>query len=197
MCPRFDVPVTWLLPDSTDSRPVRSMLPAATIQCGDLDLDTDTGLLRRNGRGARLRAKSVEVLAYLASRPGRLITHEELLRAVWQNTAVSQTVLRVCIREIRAALGDDAKDLLVTVPRRGYRFTPPGGEREASRPFVGRAAELARLHEAFERCVAGHRQLVLVSGEAGAGKTALLDHFVGGLHTNMRARVGSGQAIEL
>ena len=64
------------------------------------------------------------MLRYLAERPGRLVSGAELLRAVWPDVAVSDTMPRLCIREIRTALGDDARQprFLETRPRRGYRL---------------------------------------------------------------------------
>src|SRR5206468_3414950 len=55
---------------------------------------------------------------------GQLVSKEALLNAVWPQTYVSDVVLMVCIRELRRALGDDAKQprYIETVHRRGYRF---------------------------------------------------------------------------
>ena len=64
------------------------------------------------------------MLEYLASRPGRLIKKSELLDALWPDTFVADGALKVCIREIRRALGDDAQAprFIETAHRRGYRF---------------------------------------------------------------------------
>jgi DNA-binding CsgD family transcriptional regulator len=63
------------------------------------------------------------------------------------------------------------------------------GSGESSAPFVGRAAELAALGERIERAVAGAGRLVLLSGEAGSGKTALAEAAVA-LH-RIRAMFGA------
>lgn len=167
------------------------------ISFGDFRLDRRTRRLRHRGRERPLRAKSSAVLLYLAEHPGRLVTHDELLRAVWRGTSVSQTVLRVCIREIRAALGDDADRYLTTVPRRGYRFAiEPGQSQSSAAAFTGRDAERAVLHEALARAGEGRRRVVLITGEAGAGKTALVERFLDDLRAD-GVRCGSGQAPEL
>jgi predicted ATPase len=49
---------------------------------------------------------------------------------------------------------------------------------EAARPFVGRQPELARLDECYRLAVEGARQLVFITGEAGIGKTALVEEFL-------------------
>ncbi len=164
------------------------------ISFGDFQLDRRTRRLRCRGSERPLRAKSSAVLLYLAEHPNRLVTHAELQRAVWPGTAVSPSVLRVSISEIRAALGADADRFLTTVPRRGYRFAVETG---AVPPiFVGRDAEQAALHEALARACSGRRQVVLVAGEAGAGKTALLDQFLEALRGD-GIRCARGQALEL
>jgi len=165
------------------------------ISFGDFRLDRRTRRLRYRGSERPLRAKSSAVLLYLAEHPNRLVTHAELLRAAWPGVTVSPTVLRVCIREIRAALGADAEQLLTTVPRRGYRFTVEPGA--ASAVFVGREAEKAALYEALARAQSGRRQVVLVAGESGAGKTALLDDFLEALRADGDVRCARGQALAL
>ena len=80
--------------------------------------------------------RSLVLLRYLAAHPGRLVTKAELRQHVWGGTHVTDTVLRVCVQEIRAALGDaaDAPQYLATVGRQGYQFlvgaapevAPPG-----------------------------------------------------------------------
>src|SRR5215471_5297138 len=71
-----------------------------------------------------LRPKTFAVLRYLAERPGQLATKDELLDAVWGKIAITDTVLKSCVRELREALGDDASEprYVETVHRRGYRF---------------------------------------------------------------------------
>src|SRR4029453_10974397 len=140
-----------------------------------------------------LRPKIFAVLHRLLEQAGRLVTREELRAAVWPGTAVSESVLRGTIRELRDVLGDDAVDarFIETVPHRGYRFiaaittkqpsrtTPASASSEpagAPRPtiFVGRDEELARLHAWLEQAMRGTREVVFVTGEPGIGKTALL-----------------------
>jgi len=62
--------------------------------------------------------------------------------------------------------------------------------------FVGRAQELARLHAAFARAQRGERQLTFVSGEAGIGKTTLVDCFLAQARASGHVWIGRGQCIE-
>jgi DNA-binding winged helix-turn-helix (wHTH) protein/tetratricopeptide (TPR) repeat protein len=167
-----------------------------TILFGSFRLDTDPDRLRQGSEEVPLRAKSLSVLAYLARRPGRLVTKDELREQVWGATHVSDTTLRVTVREIRAALGDDTTDSshLETVPGRGYRFLthpqassdlesaasqmgdrPPAGQGE---PIVGRREEVDYLLNRFREADKGRRQLVFVAGEPGAGKSTLVRLFM-------------------
>jgi DNA-binding winged helix-turn-helix (wHTH) protein/TolB-like protein len=89
---------------------------------GVFRLDLDAGLLRRDGAVVDLRPKSFEVLAYLLDRAGRLVRKDELVRAVWQDVAVTDNSLAQCMVEIRRVLGDDSQQIIRTVARRGYLF---------------------------------------------------------------------------
>src|SRR3989442_3801855 len=74
-----------------------------------------------------LTPKAFAVLRYLVDHPGRVVTKEEVLRAVWPDTVVSEWALTTCIRKIRKALGEEAgaPQYIATVHRRGYRLIEP------------------------------------------------------------------------
>jgi class 3 adenylate cyclase/DNA-binding winged helix-turn-helix (wHTH) protein/tetratricopeptide (TPR) repeat protein len=74
-----------------------------------------------------LTPKAFAVLHYLVTHPDRLVTKDELLDAVWPETAVSDAVVRVAIGALRKMLADPAQAprYIATVPRRGYRFLAP------------------------------------------------------------------------
>ena len=95
---------------------------------GDFTLDLDSGFLSRDGEEIRLRPKSFEVLTYLVQRHGKLVTKDELVRAVWANVIVTDNSLAQCLVEIRRALDDDEQQIIRTVARRGYLFAAPIAE---------------------------------------------------------------------
>jgi predicted ATPase len=149
-----------------------------------------------------LRPRSLAVLRYLLEHAGRLVTKAELRRHVWEGTHVTDTVLRVCVQEIRAALDDTAAAprYLETVQRQGYRLhplrdsdVPPS---MMAGPVVGRRRDVAMLEEWFQHAAQGQRRLGFVSGEAGIGKTTLIDLWLAGLATGIAARIGRGQCSE-
>lgn len=166
------------------------------ITFGDFHLDPGAKQLRHRGVVCPLRPKSFSVLWHLASNPGRLIPQDELMRVVWPGTTVGPTVLRVSIREIRTALGD-AAHLLVTLPRQGHRFVLDGDIDTRLRPFVGREAELSGLHRAFQRARSGARQVVFVTGDAGVGKSRLVERFLDDVRAAGGTRIATGQCVEL
>jgi TolB-like protein len=81
----------------------------------------------RDAAGARidLRNRSFGVLRYLAINAGRVVTKDELLATNWPGVTVSDDSLTQCISEIRRLLGDAGRDLIRTVPRRGYMILHP------------------------------------------------------------------------
>ncbi|HSE97161.1 MAG TPA: AAA family ATPase [Blastocatellia bacterium] len=165
-------------------------------------LDCAAQRLYRGAEAISLRPKAFEVLQYLSERPGLLVTKDELLDSVWPETSVTDTVLKVCIREIREALGDDPSRprFIETAHRRGYRFiadiqglregttstagaaaTPARAhlvERFPAGEIVGRDEEIARLERWLEKALRGERQIVFVTGEPGIGKTTIAEAFL-------------------
>jgi DNA-binding winged helix-turn-helix (wHTH) protein/tetratricopeptide (TPR) repeat protein len=187
-------------------------------------LDMASGRLLAGDRQVDLRPKTWEVLRVLAGRAGKLVTKDELLDAVWADTAVTEGTLSKSIGELRVALGDDAASprWIETVPRRGFRWVgrarivERGGRENAPSEapaetdatpvaaatgvgILARDAEMARLDEALARARAGTRQVVFVSGEAGAGKTLLADSFLDRVSDSEHAAdvlVAHGQCLE-
>jgi adenylate cyclase len=86
-------------------------------------LDLVRGRLCVDGEEASLRPKSFEVLRYLVQNPGRLILKDDLIKAVWPNTIVTDESLTNCVSDVRRAIGDRGQTIIKTVPRRGYVFT--------------------------------------------------------------------------
>src|SRR6202166_3475271 len=71
-----------------------------------------------------LTPKAFDVLTFLVQNPNRLVSKEELLRAVWGDTFVEDGNLTQYISHLRKALGDSPEDarLIVTIARKGYQF---------------------------------------------------------------------------
>jgi DNA-binding winged helix-turn-helix (wHTH) protein/tetratricopeptide (TPR) repeat protein len=152
--------------------------------------------------------KTFAVLRHLVEHPQRLVSSYALLEAVWPGVYVQPEVLKGHVAAIRRALGDSARHPRYVETHRGlgYRFIAPVDAalgpfaadaqsgffgRRAER-FVGRAPELDALLAAHQRAVAGTRQIVFITGEAGIGKTALVDEFLAGARHGDTRVLGGG-----
>jgi predicted ATPase len=179
-------------------------------QFGCFRLDTGNECVWRDGVQIALAPRPFMVLRYLVEHPGRLISHGELLDALWPETYVQPQVLRTYMLELRKLLGDDAAEprFIQTLPKRGYCFVAAvadcgtadrGAPTAAARPIaraeakkiVGRDAELDRLREQGELAAGGQRRVVFVTGEVGIGKTALVDAFC----QELTAESGAGWSV--
>ena len=103
-------------------------MPAApALYLGSFRLDPRALLLWEGPRAIRLTPKAYGVLDYLARHVDRIVPKHELLDHVWPEVHVGDAVLKVAIREIRSALGDDsaAPRFVQTARRIGYRFVAP------------------------------------------------------------------------
>src|SRR5262245_55501528 len=172
---------------------------------GDFWLDLTSERLWHHDEVAALTPKAFAVLRRLVEDRGQLVSKEELLRAGWPKTHVSDGVLKVIIVEIRRALGDDpaAPSFIETVPRRGYRFIGPRARQayfqaavDPRGALVGRDEVLAQLADRLASALTGHRRLVFVSGEAGIGKTTVLDAFLARAASESDLLIARGACLE-
>jgi adenylate cyclase len=95
------------------------------LQFEGYTLDVARNSLRTADREIALRRKSFELLRYLVENPDRLVTKDELFKAIWPNVVVTDESLAHCVSEVRQAIGDSKQVIIATVPRRGYRFAAP------------------------------------------------------------------------
>ena len=102
---------------------------ADSVEFGPFRFEVTSGALSRRGMSVRLQPQPARVLAVLVSRPGEVVSLEELRQQIWpEGTYVDfERGLNFAIAHIRAALGDsaDAPRYIETVPKRGYRFIAP------------------------------------------------------------------------
>jgi predicted ATPase len=170
-------------------------------------LDLDDERLWKDGEELHLRRKPFAILRYLVQHPQRLVTQHEIVKAVWGNIAMSESLLRTHVSELRRVLGEGA---IETVVGRGYRFLlevkyleleVPRGETDSKakgdgRIIVGRDAELNSLRAAFQSAKDRRRTTVFVTGEAGTGKTTLVDVWLEEASASGRVLIGSGACVE-
>src|SRR6185436_19995854 len=195
-----------------------SEVASGPLRFDEFELDEENALLTKGGRPVALPPKAFAVLCALARQPGKLTKKEDLLDAVWGHRHVSESVLKTTISQVRTALSDPAAKprYIETASRRGYRFIgvvlgAPAPTRpapvlaaqgpvavkpaviEARAPMIGRTAPLAKLHAAWRNVVSGKRSVFWIAGDAGVGKTTLVEQFISELPGVIVIR---GQCVE-
>ena len=100
-----------------------------TYQFGPFQVNPASGELLKQGERVRLQDQPFRLLVILLENHGQVLTREEIRNRIWQeNTYVDfDSSLRVAVRKLREALGDDADSptYIETIPKRGYRFLVP------------------------------------------------------------------------
>jgi TolB-like protein/DNA-binding winged helix-turn-helix (wHTH) protein/Tfp pilus assembly protein PilF len=120
------------------------MSPTEGITVNGIEIDLAAETLRdAAGDAVPLRRQAFAVLRFLIGNAGRVVTKDEVMRAVWPGIAVTDDSLVQCVSEIRHALRDGAHATLQTVPRRGYRLMLPDATPAAARHRRWRAAAVA------------------------------------------------------
>lgn len=94
-----------------------------TYRFGSFQISPEEKLLRRGGEAVALPPKAVETLLLLIHSAGKVVSKDDILRAVWPDVVVEENNLTQQISLLRKALGDS--EWIQTVPKRGYRFTAP------------------------------------------------------------------------
>lgn len=189
------------------------MPPVSILTFHSFKLDVTNEQLFESDRLVVLRPKAYALLRFLVENPGRLLKKDEILAGVWKDTAVAIAGLKVIVGELREALGDDptAPRFIETIARRGYRFIAPVTRDRAALPaapapdtrvmaappmLVGRELERERLDAALAKALSGDRQVIYVTGDAGTGKTTLVDAFVAGATSRHELWVAEGRCVE-
>ena len=98
-------------------------VPPGVMRFDDYTLDLQRCSLQRGDEQIELRPKAFDVLRYFVENSGRVISKQELIRAVWPALFVTDDALVQCVRDVRHALSDEAHRIIKTVPRRGYLFS--------------------------------------------------------------------------
>lgn len=112
---------------STPNEPATRVPELGEFQVGPWTVLQAEGILCSEGRSVRLEPRVMDVLAYLAAHPERVVSKEELIAAVWSGAFVEEGALSQAVHSLRKALGDDARQPLYiqTLPKRGYRLIAP------------------------------------------------------------------------
>jgi predicted ATPase/DNA-binding winged helix-turn-helix (wHTH) protein len=185
-------------------------------------VDLEDERLWRGNSQIPLTPKAFAMLRYFLGHPNRLLTKQALLKAVWPGITVTESEVKHFVHELRRGLADDPRrpTFIQTVHGRGYRYIGdirvnnrlevatalgPSGLDDvaptvlAPDPAIdlfGRDAELAALAACLRSGLRGERDIVLVTGEAGIGKTALVASFLRRAAKVPGVMIGIGQCVE-
>lgn len=96
----------------------------ARLRIGDWDIVPELNELQRGTEKIRVEPKAMELLLFLAARPGQVIGRTELLNAVWPGVVVGDETLTQAVTKLRKALADQAREpaYIETISKRGYRL---------------------------------------------------------------------------
>jgi DNA-binding winged helix-turn-helix (wHTH) protein len=91
---------------------------------GPFELDSRARTLRRGDVVLPIGSRALDILVYLANRPGEVIKKKELIDHVWSDVVVEEVALRVHVASIRKALGDGqfGNRYIANIYGRGYSF---------------------------------------------------------------------------
>lgn len=98
---------------------------AAVLAFGPFVLDRDRRLLARGGEAVEITPKAFDLLVVLVGRGGAVVSKDELMEALWPDTAVEESNLAFQISTLRKALGPEGARCIATLPGRGYQFVAP------------------------------------------------------------------------
>jgi DNA-binding winged helix-turn-helix (wHTH) protein len=158
------------------------------LQFGPFELSSRERVLRREGMALPLGSRALDILIYLAGRPGEVIAKHELMDHVWSDVTVEEGSLRVHVAAIRKALGDGqfGNRYIANIKGRGYAFVgtvvPLAGGAESrnarfrhqgrlplrSIMMVGRETVISEVSDKLRDV-----RFVTVLGPGGIGKTTI------------------------
>jgi DNA-binding winged helix-turn-helix (wHTH) protein len=159
-----------------------------SLRFGPFELSSRERVLRRDGLQLALGSRALDVLVYLAERPGEVIPKKELMDHVWPGVTVEEGSLRVHVAAIRKALRDGqfGSRYIANIKGRGYAFvgtvirledrrdgrsnSPNFGGRLAARPLmlIGREAAVSEVRYWIRR-----GRIVTLVGPGGVGGTTV------------------------
>ncbi len=158
-------------------------MSSSILRFDRFELDPTRGVLREAGRDTELPRLSQRLLGYLVANRDRVVPFDEVREEVWEGVAVGEAAVHQALRQVRRALGDDAREqrFIRTVRGVGYRFVAPVRAEPGAAPldaYVGRPKVLDELRGHLDRALAGRGGAVLVSGEPGVGKTRTVEEIL-------------------
>ncbi len=97
---------------------------STVLRCGEISLDTETGLVRKGDKNIVLTKLEYKILSVMMQYPGRLFTRDEILANIWDisGSFVNDNTLSVTMKRIREKIEDTDGSIIRTVRGMGYRL---------------------------------------------------------------------------
>lgn len=170
-----------------NGKQIKTPIAEGTFAFADILVDARAHRLLRGGHEISIEPKAFAVLLQFLSRPGILLSRDDLLDAVWGHIYVTPATVNRIVAQLRRALGDDSEHprFIQTLHGLGYRFiasleqasssaspslrfTPPARARlpACASPLIGRERHIGELRQ-----LCRESRLVTVTGPGGIGKT--------------------------
>ncbi|QOL25213.1 winged helix-turn-helix domain-containing protein [Thalassotalea sp. LPB0316] len=166
----------------------------------DYYVEPTTNQISIDGRIVAVQPKVIEVLIYLCTNSGNVVTNQQLAENCWENQFIGDSPIHKCVAQIRKLLNDDAKSpkFIKTIPKKGYCFigsvrglevtdkqlTPwlQGNPYPGDSPysykfkdvFFGREQIIKQVHNHLEQFTANQSLWLSISALANCGKTSFI-----------------------
>ena len=136
----------------------------ATLQVGRWQVEPSLNCIRDGRTVRRLEPQVVNLLVFLASSNGRVVSKDEIIDAVWQGRFIAETTLTRSIADLRRALGDQTQrpEYIETIAKRGYRLVAPVSA--ATRCGYSSPSPINR--EAYARLLEGRHQFLMGTAQS-------------------------------
>ena len=144
-----------------------SAAPANRYKFRGFEVDISRRLLRgQDGAPIPLTSKVFDLLLYLIENPGRTLSKDELMSAIWPDTVVEESNLTQNISILRRALGDVRGEnaFIATIPGQGYRFVAEVGTDTPTLAEPAAAGEQPAIDRRFPFVIAGVLAILIISG---------------------------------
>ncbi|HXC50894.1 MAG TPA: AAA family ATPase [Candidatus Limnocylindrales bacterium] len=153
------------------------------VRFAGLELDDHRCELSRDGIPIAVEPRVFDLLSYLIRHRDRVVMKDELLDRLWPDRDVQEGALSICVHRARRLIEErDGPPMILTVARRGYRFSGPvevtrrrAAGTWSGDPFVGREREFGDLQAIVDALSSTNLRTAEVTGEEGVGKSALLE----------------------
>ena len=136
-----------------------------TLTIDGWQIDADLHRISRDGVEIKLEPRSMELLIYLAGRPGEVVSREEIEENIWHGQVVGYEALSGSIAKLRKAFGDTGKNhrIIETISKSGYRLIAPVMRASQVPDSTSEAIEVSPLSSKNSRLIVAVMVLAIIA----------------------------------